>query len=312
MARFRVQAIKVFLTYAQCHLTKEYVLEQLTLPTNSWTVDDYAIGLEQHQDGNPHLHVYLKFVDKIDCRNERAFDICDFHPNIQVPRSAKAVIHYVIKGGDYLISDGIKVTIEKKSWGEILHESDTKEEYLALVQKHYPRDHAVNYERLVLYANAMFPETIVPYNSPDLTWILPEVLQLWVADNLRADPKPYRPRSLILYGPTRLGKTLWARSLGQHCYFNGMFNLDDYNSAATYAVFDDIEWKYFPNKKQFLGGQQTFTVTDKYRKKRTITWGIPTIYLMNEDNYVLLDQDPMKPWLRDNCLHLYVNRKLFV
>ena len=89
-----------------------------------------------------------------------------------------------------------------------------------------------------------------------------------------------RPRSLILWGETRLGKTIWARSLGAHIYCCLQGNVDDFKAGledAKYAVLDDMQgnFQFFPSYKGWLGAQQTFTVTDKYRGKTTIQWGAP-------------------------------------
>ena len=66
------------------------------------------------------------------------------------------------------------------------------------------------------------------------------------------------------------------------------WNVDDVRADiedAQYAVFDDIQggFQFFPAYKGWLGAQQTFTVTDKYRGKTTINWGRPSIWLMNDD-----------------------------
>ena len=113
-----------------------------------------------------------------------------------------------------------------------------------------------------------------------------------------------RPRSLIVWGETRLGKTVWARSLGSHVYCCLQWNVDDLKAGledAKYAVLDDIQgnFQFFPSYKGWLGGQQTFTVTDKYRGKTTINWGRPTIWLMNEDPEEVGHVD--LNWLRGNC-----------
>ena len=50
-----------------------------------------------------------------------------------------------------------------------------------------------------------------------------------------------RKKSLVLWGPTRMGKTLLARCFGKHSYFGGLFNLDQYDKTAEYAVFDDLQ-----------------------------------------------------------------------
>lgn len=90
-----------------------------------------------------------------------------------------------------------------------------------------------------------------------------------------------------IIGESRTGKTAWARSLGNHIYWNAMFSLDVWKDNADYLVIDDIEWQYIPCKKAIFGGQAEFIATDKYKKKRRIKWGKPTILLANPD------QDPM-------------------
>ncbi|TPX44294.1 hypothetical protein SeMB42_g04385 [Synchytrium endobioticum] len=46
-----------------------------------------------------------------------------------------------------------------------------------------------------------------------------------------------RPTSLFVIGDTRLGKALWARSLGHHMYFCNLFNMDMWDETAF--RFDD-------------------------------------------------------------------------
>jgi hypothetical protein len=45
-------------------------------------------------------------------------------------------------------------------------------------------------------------------------------------------------------------------------------NLTDFSAEAKYAVFDDFDFEYFPNKKAWWGAQSEFTATDKYLKKK--------------------------------------------
>jgi hypothetical protein len=112
-------------------------------------------------------------------------------------------------------------------------------------------------------------------------------------------------------GPSRLGKTVWARSLGKHMYMSNMFSLDQWNDKADYLICDDISWKYFPSAKMLLGGQQVFTMSDKYARKRTVNWGKPCIYLMNNDNYLEMASDPIWAWLEINCMFVFITNKLY-
>lgn len=38
-------------------------------------IEDYVIAEELHQNGNPHLHCYLKLKHAVDTRDPRHFDI---------------------------------------------------------------------------------------------------------------------------------------------------------------------------------------------------------------------------------------------
>lgn len=121
-----------------------------------------------------------------------------------------------------------------------------------------------------------------------------------------------RPRSLVLVGKSRIGKTEWARSLGKAMYFCNLFSIDDWDDAAQYTILDDIDIKYFPHWKFFLGCQKEGVLTDKYRKKRRIRNGKPCIWLCNPD------MDPRGAlsrtecgWLDLNCDFVEVNENLF-
>ena len=117
--------------------------------------------------------------------------------------------------------------------------------------------------------------------------------------------------SLILWGPTRLGKTVWARSLGKHAYFGGLFSLDESLDDVDYAVFDDISGglEYFPHYKFWLGCQSQFYATDKYRGKRLIHWGKPSIWLSNSDPRN--DKNADVEWLQGNCVFLEIVEPIF-
>lgn len=90
-------------------------------------------------------------------------------------------------------------------------------------------------------------------------------------------------------------------------YFNGIFDLGEWNDNAKYAIFDDFEdWERFYNYKQWLGAQLQFGVTDKYRKKRQIKWGKSCILLSNQ-NPNFKDQE----WINLNCFTIFITNKLY-
>lgn len=121
-----------------------------------------------------------------------------------------------------------------------------------------------------------------------------------------------RRRSLVLYGATRLGKTLWARSLGTHAYFGGLFSLDENTVDVDYAVFDDMQGglKFFHSYKFWLGAQSEFWATDKYKGKRLVKWGKPSIYISNENP--LTNEGVDYDWMIGNCDFVEVTSSLLM
>lgn len=122
-------------------------------------------------------------------------------------------------------------------------------------------------------------------------------------------PVKKRPRSLILHGGSRLGKTDFARALGAHCHFRGTFNLKTLMDVGTdnvdYIIWDDVPWSDDALKqeryKNWLGGQDFFTCTDRYLPKSDVTWNKPGIYLSNVDPLFGLGSRDQN-WLRENCI----------
>lgn len=91
-----------------------------------------------------------------------------------------------------------------------------------------------------------------------------------------------------------------------------MFSVDEWNPKARYLIIDDIEWKYIPCKKALFGAQRRFTITDKYRKKKTIKWGKPTIMLYNEDGDPMSDMSRAeREWYDINTTIINLSNKLY-
>lgn len=180
-------------------------------------------------------------------------------------------------------------------------------EFMSRCKEFHTRDYVLNHERLEYFGKKHFMETKLPYVSPFTTFVLPGLLSDWLSTEFHSDKR--RKKSLILIGPSKLGKTEWARSLGHHMYFNHMANFkDDWDDSANYIIFDDFEWDYIPNKKGFFGGQLEFQISGKYMKVKTVQWGKCCLYLTNHTPDVKeCDFD----WFRDNCLFLEVNNKFY-
>nr|AST09919.1 C2 [Wild vitis virus 1] len=133
--------------------------------------------------------------------------------------------------------------------------------------------------------------------------------------NLTLQVEKDRRKSIVIEGPSRTGKTMWARSLGPHNYWCENVDFSEYNNNAMYNVIDDIPFQYLPCKKALLGSQSNFISNEKYRKKKTIKGGIPSIILCNPDQsyYEAINNwhVSFKPWAEQNIVFVTISEPLF-
>lgn len=300
-----------FLTYPHLDATKDELIRHLSTLTTPRGVPLPVIYIrvcrEQHADGTPHMHALVCCEQRYRA-SKNFFDYQRHHCNIQGARSIGHVKEYLEKEGDWTEWGVPPVITKKRSYGEILSEAQNQGEFLQAVTTHYPRDMVLNHERIIAFAQYHYKPPAPVYVPTFDAFNLPDILTQWRVDNLQGPfEKGFRRRSLIIVSPSRFGKTEWARSLGPHLYWNGMFDLSTFCSNVSYGVFDDFDWDTFSRfHKQWMGCQREFTLTDKYRKKMTVQWGLPIIYLCNADM-----QPVYSDWIRANCEIVFLNEPLF-
>jgi hypothetical protein len=311
MSRFDLTGDTFFLTYSQATtIDEDDIINHLK---TLGTLQGFIISEEKHQDGNSHYHCLVRFTTKLRIRTSKFFDVSGNHPNITKPHSIYNTWHYITKESEGWaegcfseppLEPGTAPTKENP-WAAILQTSTTTEELLSKVASHDPKTYILYRDRIETNGREHFKESATPIYVPRYgQFTIPQQLQQYLDGEFI---RPDRPKTLVLVGPTRLGKTEWARSLGIHMYFNHMFNLDEWNPSAQYMVLDDMDFDFIPAKKAIFFAQKTFTMTDKYRKKRTVNWGKPTIYLCNTEPNWDKHDDPYK----DNIIVVYINDKLY-
>nr|QJB18558.1 MAG: replication-associated protein [Genomoviridae sp.] len=311
---FRFAAKYGLFTYAQCGDLNPFAVVDHFASLRS----ECIIGREMHADGGVHLHAFAMWEQKYQTRDVRKFDVLGCHPNVVAGYGTPE------KGWDYATKDGEIVAggLERpcgdsmaatsSKWSEVVL-AETADEFWSTVARVDPRALCCSFISLQKYAEHKFKPTPAIYGTPPgISFDTGELdrLPAWVNDNLGGTIIG-RPRSLCLYGDTRLGKTLWARSLGKHAYFGGLFSLDEPIEDVDYAVFDDINGglKFFPNYKSWLGCQSQFYCTDKYKTKKLIHWSRPCIWLSNEDPRTNEGVDI--DWLEGNCEFVHIRFKIF-
>ncbi|AJD07519.1 replication-associated protein [Sewage-associated circular DNA virus-36] len=347
----RTNAQRYFLTYSQAHaLDIDDLANFLHALAPSWL----EIVQENHQDDGIHYHVVLCF----DERFQRALDVFDLdnhHPNIAIIKNASGDLnnrrHYIRKGADrpkesehtiadhkkgpcdYIIEPDTRGEVPPYStsagrlnWGGILESAKSEEEFLILVRVNQPTEWVLRNDSIVKYAKTHYkaarePEKVYPPES----WVVPPALDDWVAE-VFSDvstrgvlPRPDRPKTLLLVGPTRLGKSVWAKSLGRYSYMCGMWHSDEFDESAQYLILDDFEFDFFHGmRKAIWGAQEVFTTTDKWRKG-VARWGKPTIWICQEEHnpftavnrktgLAVMDETE-RDWYKQNCVEVHVNTK---
>lgn len=340
MVKFSLRSRDFGLTFADAkETTKPQVFEALhELVFSGVEVVDLLVAEEiGHKTGKRHYHCYIKFEKKVTAK-ETSFDVCGLHPHIAKvkrngPRSIKPMISYLCKEDIMPIStfDWRRMLQEPEEknervpdWDTYFKDGCTQEEVVVrLGEDGFSDKFANHFCNWIGYIRKRYPSDRKPvylsnYTSADFK--IPEELAMWkfqflgwMDSVLNCKVNWYRPLSLMLIGPSRSGKTEWARHFGHHMYFNGMLNLDDWDEDADYIVLDDFSCeitKYFPCWKCFFGGQKTFTLTDKYRGKKTVTWGKPMIWLSNEDPFKHLNIE-QTDFIKRNCSVIVLTNKLY-
>ncbi|KAJ2974197.1 hypothetical protein NUW54_g11928 [Trametes sanguinea] len=273
----------------------------------------------------------MRFVQKCRARGADLFDIdvdenTRLHPNVRVvgmKKNAKGVLQderniwfYMNKSNKSVgtFKDPkatLKAAIKGQGKGDSAYayalQADTAEEFQSRVAQLAPRDYVIFNSQLQSFVQTRYAPPKKEY-TPSFTEFphVPREMREWVETEFK---KTDRPKSLVVYGPTRLGKTEWARSLGKHNFQSGLFNLDEFDESADYIVLDDISMQFFPSYKSWLGAQKEFNQTDKYRRKQLVRWGKPCIWLSNDDPRNAQGVD--REWLDGNCIFVHLTHKLY-
>nr|QSX72188.1 AC1 protein [Papaya leaf curl China virus] len=336
--KFRINAKNYFLTYPHCSLTKVEALSQikaLETPTNKLFI---RICRELHEDGTPHLHVLIQFEGKFQCKNQRIFDLVSpnrsahFHPNIQGAKSSTDVKAYMEKDGDVLDHGVFQIDgrsarggcqSANDAYAEAIN-SGSKAAALNILKEKAPKDFVLQFHNLNSNLDRIFAPPLEVFVCPFLSSSfdqVPEELEEWVSENVSgAAARPWRPKSIVIEGDSRTGKTMWARSLGPHNYLCGHLDLSPkvYSNDAWYNVIDDVDPHYLKHFKEFMGAQRDWQSNTKYGKPIQIKGGIPTIFLCNPGptssykEYLNEDKNSaLKDWALKNAEFITLNNPLY-
>lgn len=208
---FKFNAKRIFLTYPQCNLEKEELLESITKIKEPIT---YTIGQEKHKDGNLHLHAVFIWGDKIHTTSATFFDVKGYHPHIKTIPTVQALANFV----QYCKKDGSFITNEVQVLGKraLLFKGLLDEGLTPDYVRRNPEVMQLNLNNLKQWLNFVRPNKVELKN-------LPKKRHIWIS------------------GPRNTGKTTFLRlyellfdSVGQIPY-NDDYGMIPYNCDFIFA-----------------------------------------------------------------------------
>lgn len=201
-APFRFQRKEVGLTWScpkdreQPISSREHIRDVLTDKHGS---NLHEIAREYHQNGEIHFHAWLKFDVVIDSEDVRLFDVSGVHPNILKGKPGPAWRKYLEKSDTQLLTN-----VEPCAFVQALA-APTVQQGMEILALRRPGDYlrfGESMERNLRRRIQTVP-TAVEYYGPYVPAWFPD---LWVPNT----------HSLLLWGPSGINKTQYAKWLMRH------------------------------------------------------------------------------------------------
>lgn len=288
-SNFRFNAIQVGMTYSQCPLERDRVLSAW-LDKFGDNIEQYLIAREKHEDGNFHIHGYIRFLKKVNYKDPRFLDIDGYHPKIERGlKSSKNWIQYCIKEDEEPLAN---FKLEKKT-------NPYADTITVLREKNY--DAAVDY---IIEKN---PEAYLKYSNAIELGLRKIAMREKEEEAPRYTLKDFKinfqwnkSKSLILWGPSGIGKTHLAIALmeGPHVFASHIDDLKKFNPAKHVGIiFDDMSFSHLHREAQIHLVDHDFDRTIHVRygvvevpkgTKKIFTTNTPGGYVVNIDDPAIM------------------------
>lgn len=159
---------------------------------------------------------------------------------------------------------------------------------LQIIKEEDPKSYVLQFHNINANLDRIFAVPPTPYVNPfppNSFNQVPQEMNQWAINNVvDSAARPDRPFSIIIEGPSRVGKTVWARSLGPHNYLCGHLDLNSkvFSNDVWYNVIDNVNPNYLKHWKEFIGAKEDWQSDCKSEKRIVqIKGGIPSIVLCN-------------------------------
>lgn len=307
--KFHFQAVKVFLTYAQCTLTPWEIYDALSQKNE---IKEYSICQEPHQDGGMHIHAWIRYKKKCQTKDCKHWDIEGFHPNIAKPRSDEAVIRYTKKLGFRYISN---ITVETTYEGIVEEAKGDRNKFLSLMNEKKKKDMIFKAEAVEYYADNYVKKNMKKRARPAKEWPVdeykvPEAVEEWFKNDTTVTDEG-RNRFLLLVGDkANLGKTQMIFAL---CRKFGMkwqlwkqgLNMKKWDEEATVNIFDDVppELLFCDNMRNIITANGDDVQVKRHYGFTDVDARRPSIIITNRKDWI---ETKLEEYYKDESLGVFV------
>lgn len=234
---FRAQYKTVGLTYSRCPITKEELRDFIAnLP---FRVADYYIVQETHKEEKGckyHLHAWFEYDQKPNIRSEAFYDIVHegktYHPNIG-KKKRNWIWNYLKKQDNNPVTNISDGYVELAKAGKLT-------QALEQFSNMHPKEYVIHYDRvkrnMQLMGKKARPENVYPFTGDVVEWDMDQ-------------------KSLLVIGPSRTGKTEWAKSFVTHHLKKTYFRVTHIDRLKKFdgqdcIIYDDISFHHLPRETQ--------------------------------------------------------------
>lgn len=259
---FRLAGKAIFLTWPQNDITKEDLMAKLVSLWEaklSWAV----VAEESHKSGEPHVHAIAQFTERIDLKNANPVldALTGKHGNYQAVKSAKKVLRYVCKDGQYITHGEVPDFAEKaklQDWAaKLIMEEQATYRGLVRQQPGYCMTQKRKLEEFIGWSKRQrLADSLLPWRVLTVKPNAPYVHQaLWtfLRENVLV-PRTPRQAQLWLSGLPGVGKTRFLSYLRARLRVYDMPRDEDFYDDFEDGCFDLVVLDEFKAHKkiQFL------------------------------------------------------------
>lgn len=309
--KFQISSKKVLLTYPKCPWLLDKVLENLKKIFSNNIIESYVMCRELHEDGTPHIHVYVKTLKKNSTANCNRYDLTDgdesYHGQYESVRDENLLIEYILKGiqsredPNYLISENLinRVTdlgvfLRTEESLLKLAESGQVEKAIELYRRTYPFKYLHNHAQI----RKSFTELALiktGYITPKFKF-----KDYYISPALQKFLDNYDPnKTVILLGEAGFGKTqfiiAWLKEILKinPLIINNVDSIRSFNKAIHGAiVFDDCgKWQYLVREELIKYLDSEVPTTHSIKHGSVSIDKVPRFVIENKDPKAILEGD---------------------